>query len=222
MPNIFQSIIVKRFLAHVLEISTTFAVTLILLQILSYVSTYMMFSGDFTSNLNSATPSLGNLNSPRDFQQQSIDNIYQLIIGFTIFYFIYAAFNFFFTFSFLYPKNDFSANLFQRMFGFKKFDFGKKKLTHLQKAVKMLIRESVLFASIYGFFAILALTGFKEFFDMFNYMMEGGSTITNIFYSLAALFTIFVLPALILSLISLKISKGKQLFWDWASSVTLK
>jgi hypothetical protein len=222
MPNIFRSIIVKRFLAHVLEISTTFAITLILLQVLGFVSNYLLLNGDLTTNLSNVTPNLGNLNSPKDFQQQSFNNIYQLIIGFTIFYFIYAAFNFFFTFSFLYPKNDFSANLFQRIFGFKKYDFGKKKLNHLQKAVKMLIRESVLFISIYGFFAILALTGFQEFFEMFNYMMEGGSTLANILLSLIALFTVFVLPSLILSIITLRKTKDKQLFWDWAASVTLK
>jgi hypothetical protein len=182
----------------------------------------MISNGDFITNLNSSTPGLGNFNETKTFQQQSIDSIYTLIIGFTIFYFIYASFNFFFTFTFLYPKNDFSANFFQRMFGFKKFDFGKKKLTHLQKAFRMLIRETILFISIYGFFAFLSLTKLKDFFDIFNFLISGDSTIQNIFFSLIALFTIFVLPSLLLCLFSLYKSKGKQLFWDWASSITLK
>lgn len=151
MPNILNSIIVRRFISHTLEIGSTFAITLILLQIIMFVNNFMLGNGDFVTILNSNTPSLGTLNSV-SYVDQTSETIYQLIIGFAVFYFIYTAFNFFFTFSFLYPKNDFQANFFQRMLGFKKYEFGKKKLTHLQKALRMLLRETILFLSIYLFF----------------------------------------------------------------------
>jgi len=221
MPNIFKSLLVRRFLAHSLELGTTFAVSIILIQILIYVNNFIFSNGDFITILNSNTPSAGVLNN-ENFAQQSINSIYQLIIAFALFYFVYTAFNFFFTFSFLYPKNDFQANFFQRQFGFKKYDFGKKKLSHLQKALKMLLRELILFLSIYGFFGLLAIFKVKDFFEMFYFITQAESTIQNIFLSLVALFVIFVAPALALSLFSLKISKGKQFFWDYLSSVTLK
>jgi hypothetical protein len=221
MPNILNSIVVKRFLAHVLEISTTFAITIILLQILTFVNNFMLGNGDFITILTNSTPSLGTLNSA-DYTNQTTETISQLIIGFAIFYFIYTAFNFFFTFSFLYPKNDFQANFFQRMFGFKRYEFGKKKLTHLQKAIQMLIRETILFISIYGFFAGLAIFKLKEFFDLFNFLTQSSSSFQNVFFSLLALFIVFVLPSILLSSFSIYKTKGKQLFWDYASSVTLK
>ena len=221
MPNILNSIVVKRFLAHVLEISTTFAITIILLQILTFVNNFMLGNGDFITILTNNTPNLGTLNSA-DYTNQTTETISQLIIGFAIFYFIYTAFNFFFTFSFLYPKNDFQANFFQRMFGFKRYEFGKKKLTHLQKAIQMLVRETILFISIYGFFAGLAIFKLKEFFDLFNFLTQSSSSFQNIFFSLLALFIVFVLPSILLSIFSLYKTKGKQLFWDYASSVTLK
>jgi len=221
MPNILNSIIVRRFLAHVLEIGTTFAITLILLQVIMFVNNFMLGNGDFVTILNNNTPSLGNLNSA-EYSNQTTETIYQLIIGFAVFYFIYTAFTFFFTFSFLYPKNDFQANFFQRLFGFKKYEFGKKKLSHLQKALKMLLRETILFLSIYGFFAGLAIFKMKEFFDLFNFLTSADSSIQNIFFSLLALFIIFVLPSLLLSIFTIYKTKGKQLFWDYASAVTLK
>jgi hypothetical protein len=221
MPNILNSIVVKRFLAHVLEISTTFAITIILLQVLTFVNNFMLGNGDFITILTNSTPSLGTLNSA-DYTNQTTETISQLIIGFAIFYFIYTSFNFFFTFSFLYPKNDFQANFFQRMFGFKRYEFGKKKLTHLQKAIQMLVRETILFISIYGFFAGLAIFKLKEFFDLFNFLTQSSSSFQNIFFSLLALFIVFVLPSVLLSTFSIYKTKGKQLFWDYASSVTLK
>lgn len=221
MPNIFQTLIVRRFLAHLLELGFTFAITLILLQVLMYTNNYILGYGDFINNLNDSTPSLGNFNS-NDMAQKSIESVYQLIVGFTLFYFIFTSFNFFFTFSFLYPRNDFQANLFQRIFGFKKFDFGKKKITHLSKAFRMLLRETILFLSIYGFFGILVLTKSKDFFDMFNGFIQAGATISNVFYSLMVLFIIFVLPSVILSAYALYKTKGKQLFWDWATGISLK
>ena len=221
MPNILNSIIVRRFIAHVLEIGSTFAITIILLQILMFVNSFMLGNGDFATVLNENTPNLGYLNTG-GITEQTTSTISQLIIGFAIFYFIYTAFTFFFTFSFLYPKNDFQANFFQKLLGFKKYEFGKKKLTHLQKAIRMLLRETVIFLSIYGFFASLAIFGMKEFFNLFNYLIQTESSFQSIFFSLLALFTIFVLPALILSIFSMYITKGKQLFWDYASGVTLK
>jgi hypothetical protein len=108
------------------------------------------------------------------------------------------------------------------MFGFKRYEFGKKKLTHLQKAIQMLVRETILFISIYGFFAGLAIFKLKEFFDLFNFLTQSSSSFQNIFFSLLALFIVFVLPSILLSIFSLYKTKGKQLFWDYASSVTLK
>jgi hypothetical protein len=221
MPNIFQSIIIRRFLAHVLEIGTTFVVTLILLQILIFINNYLLNNGDLITILEANSPNLIEVEKPSIYEQTK-NSIFQLISGFAVFYFIYTSFNFFFTFSFLYPKNDFQANFFQRQFGFKKFEFGKKKLTHLQKALRMLFRETVLFISIYGFFAGLAIFKMKEFFDLFNFLTNAESTIQNIFFSLLALFIIFVLPTVLLSLFSLYKSKGKQLFWDYATGITLK
>jgi hypothetical protein len=221
MPNIFQTIIVRRFLAHTLEVLTTFAVTIILLQILVYVNNFLINNGDFITILNSNTPELGVINAS-NYVNQTTNTIFQLTIGFALFYFIYTAFNFFFTFSLLYPKNDFQANFFQRIFGFKKFEFGKKKLTHLQKASKMLIREVFLFTSIYGFFGVLSIFKIKEFFDLFNFLANSNSSFQNIFFSLLALFVVFVLPAVLLSFFSLYKTKGKQLFWDYLSGVSLK
>jgi hypothetical protein len=221
MPNIFKSLVVRRFLAHSLEIGTTFALTLILLNILNYLNGFMLGYGNFIEIMSTNTPNLGVYNSST-FTDQSLTKINQLIMGFALFYFIYAAFNFFFTFSFLYPKNDFQANFFQRLFGFKKFDFGKKKMPHLEKALRMLLRETVLFFSIYGFFMVLSILKLRDLFDLFNYLTQSDYSLVSIFASLTALFTIFVLPAVLLSIFSLRISKGKQLFWDWASSVTLK
>jgi len=221
MPNFLKTVIVRRFLAHFLEIGTTFAVTLILLQILIYVNNYLLGNGDFVSLLNSNSPSFGNLDA-QSFSLQTSTTIYQLISGFAIFYFIFTAFNFFFTFSFLYPKNDFQANFFQKIFGFKKFEFSKKRLSHLQKALRMLYREIVLFLSIYGFFGLLATLKVKDVFVVFDYLTHGSSSYQNILMSLLTLFIIFVLPSVILSSITLYKTKGKQLFWDWASSITLK
>lgn len=221
MPNIFKTLVIRRFLAHSLEIGTTFAITLILLNILNYINGFMLGYGNFVEIISSNTPNLGVYNSA-SFTDQSVTAINQLIMGFALFYFIYAAFNFFFTFSFLYPKNNFQANFFQRLFGFKKFDFGKKKMTHLEKALRMLLRETVLFFSIYGFFMILSILKLRDLFDLFNYITQSEISLLSIPASLIALFTIFVLPSFLLSMFSLKISKGKQLFWDWASSITLK
>lgn len=221
MPNYFKSIIFRRFLAHTLEITTTFAITLILLQTIVYINNFLLGNGDFVTILNENSPSIGNLDSQK-FSLQTKSTIFQLISGFAIFYFIFTAFNFFVTFSFLYPKNDFQANFFQKLFGFKKFEFNKKKLTHLQKALKMLLRESILFISIYGFFAILALIKVKEVFLVFDYLTLGASTTQNILMSLISLFIIFVLPSIFLSLFSLYKTKGKQLFWDYVSGITLK
>jgi len=221
MPNILQSLIVRRFLAHVLEILSTFAITIILLQVLMFANNYLLGSNNFITILNDNTPNLGYFNSA-SMDQRSIDSIYRLLISFTIFYFIFTTFNFFFTFSFLYPRNDFQANLFQRIFGFKKYDFGKKKLNHLQKALRMLLRETVLFLTIYGFFALLVFTKSKVFFEVFNQLILGGANFQNVIFSGLVLFIVFVLPSTALSFYSLYKSSGKQLFWDWASSITLK
>ena len=88
MPNILNSIIARRFLAHVLEIGTTFAITLILLQVIMFVNNFMLGNGDFVTILNNNTPSLGTLNSA-EYSNQTTETIYQLIIGFAIFYFIF-------------------------------------------------------------------------------------------------------------------------------------
>jgi hypothetical protein len=191
------------------------------LKILTFVNGYMASYGDIFDILNRNTPNVVNL-SISNYQTESLQLVYQLILGFAIFYFIYATFNFFFTFSFIYPKNDFQANFFQKLLGFKKYDFGKKKISHLEKALKMLLREVVLLITIYGFFAILAIFKLADFFILFNFLTQAEYTIANIIFSLLILFIIFVLPSFVLSIFSLRISKGKQLFWDWASSITLK
>lgn len=68
----------------------------------------------------------------------------------------------------------------------------------------------------------LAIFKMKEFFDLFNYLTKAESSFQNIFFSLLALFVVFVLPSFILSIVSIYLTKGKQLFWDLASGVTLK
>lgn len=221
MPNLLKSVIARRFIAHSLEIGTTFALTLILLKILSFVNGFIASYGNVFTILNQNTPNFTSFYIG-EVSNQSVAFVYQLIFGFAVFYFIYAAFNFFFTFSFLYPKNDFQANFFQKLFGFKKFDFGKKKISHFEKALRMLLREFILLMSIYGFFTILSVLKLNDFFVLFNYLTDSSYSFINILLSLATLFTIFVFPSLLLSIFSLRVSKGKQLFWDWASSITLK
>jgi hypothetical protein len=150
------------------------------------------------------------------------NNLFITVLSFTVFYFIYTTFNFFFTFSTLYPKNNFEASFAQKMFGFKRYEFKNKKDTHLIKAIRMIVRELLIMLSVYGVFVSISLFGQNEIYKFFNELVMKESNFVGIAVIVLNLFLMFVLPSLILSLIYLKISKGKQLFWDYYSGITLK
>jgi len=218
MPNIFRTVIVRRFLAHILEIGTTFSISLILVNML-----FWFFNETKLPNILLSEQGLL-LTVPQSLSYESglYNNLFITVLSFTVFYFIYTTFNFFFTFSTLYPKNNFEASFAQKMFGFKRYEFKNKKDTHLIKAIRMIVRELLIMLSVYGVFVSISLFGQNEIYKFFNELVMKESNFVGIAVIVLNLFLMFVLPSLILSLIYLKISKGKQLFWDYYSGITLK
>lgn len=219
MPNIFKSILIRRFFAHILEIGTTFSISLILLNILIWffglVGIPNIFSQDTGIFINTANKDLS-------FEGSIFNSLLYTMIAFVIFYFAYTTFNFFFSFITLYPKNNFEASFALKIFGFKKYEFSNKKETHLIRAGRMILRETLIFLSVYGIFIFLVLFKVNFIFEFFNSSLVKDETIGNVFKIGINLFLIFVLPSLVLSLIYMKITKGKQLFWDYYSGITLK
>ena len=218
MPNIFRTVIVRRFLAHVLEIGTTFSISLILVNLL-----FWFFNETKLPNILLSEQGLL-LNVPQSFSYEAglYNNLFVTVLSFTIFYFIYTTFNFFFTFSFLYPKNNFEATFAQKLFGFKKYEFVNKKESHLKKAFRMVVRELLIMVSVYGVFVSVSIFGKNAIYNFFNELVMKESSFIGISVIVINLFLMFVLPSLALSLVYLKISKGKQLFWDYYSGITLK
>ena len=219
MPKLFKSILVKRFLAHLLEIGTTFSITLILLNILLW---FFGVAGipNILSEQKGILISISN--ESLSYEGSIFNSLLYTILSFTIFYFVYTTFNFFFTFSSLYPHNNFEPGFAQKVFGFKKFDFINKKESHLKKSLRMVLRETLIFISVYGVFITLTISRVNVIFNFFSNLLVQDETFGNLLKISFNLFLIFVLPALILSVIYLKISKGKQLFWDYYSGITLK
>ena len=86
----------------------------------------------------------------------------------------------------------------------------------------MVIRELLIIVSVYGVFVSISLFGQNAIYSFFNELILKESTFIGVAVIILNLFLMFVLPSLILSLIYMKISKGKQLFWDYYSGVTLK
>jgi hypothetical protein len=217
MPNIFRTIIVRRFLAHVLEIGTTFSISLLLVNLL-----FWFFNETKLPNILLTDQFLLLPQGSLSYETSIFNNLFITVLSFSIFYFIYTTFNFFFTFSTLYPKNNFEASFAQKLFGFKKYEFKNKKETHLNKAFRMVIRELLIIVSVYGVFVSISLFGQNAIYSFFNELILKESTFIGVAVIILNLFLMFVLPSLILSLIYMKISKGKQLFWDYYSGVTLK
>jgi len=230
MPNLFKTVLVRRFLAHSLEISVTFAFSLLTLALLNYVFTITNFRIEFfesglTSNI--SIPSQATSSSPasesQDLRGSTVaSGIYDLVVLFTLYYFVFTAFNFFFSFTLLYPKNDYKVSPAYRLFGFSHFEFGKKKLNHFKKSMKIIYRETVLAITIYGVFFVMTILNIQIVVRFVSNFMGIGNSFLDLFLTVFYLFCIFVLPSLILSLITLKKSKGKQLFWDYISGVTMK
>ena len=213
LPQIF-----KRLFAHLLEIGTTFTISLILLNLFIWV-----FNAAHIQNfLENEQGVLINLPQGIDGQASLLTSLNYTIISFTLFYFIYTAFNFFFTFSTLYPKNNFEASFSQKIFGFKKYEFKNKKDNHLKKALRMVLREILIVISVYGVLTVITLLNIDTFYTFFSNLMTAEDSFNNLVIITFNLFLIFVLPSLILSLVFLKITKGKQLFWDYYSGITLK
>ncbi len=217
MPNIFRTIIVRRFLAHVLEIGTTFAISLLLVNLL-----FWFFNETKLPNILLTNQFLLLPEDTFSYETSIFNNLFITVLSFSIFYFIYTTFNFFFTFSTLYPKNNFEASFAQKLFGFKRYEFKSKKETHLSKAFRMVIRELLIILSVYGVFVSISLFGQNAIYSFFNELMLKESSFIGVTVIILNLFLMFVLPSMILSLIYFKISKGKQLFWDYYSGVTLK
>lgn len=219
MPNIFKTLLVRRFLSHILEIGVIFSISLVLIKAIllftenTKILNLTIFEGQVFIDPNLTNYAVSN---------NVVTNLYLTIVIFTVFYFIYTAFNFFFTFSYTYPKNDFSATYAQRLFGFKKFEFKNKKESHLRKSLRMLLRETVLAFSIYGIFALLTIFRIDVVYQFFVSLLVVDNSFLNIFIITINLAIIFVLPATLLSFYSLRVTKGKQLFWDYISGVTLK
>lgn len=213
LPQIF-----KRFFAHLLEIGITFSISLILLNILIWA-----FNAAHVQNfLENEQGVLINLPVSSQENNSLLTSLNYTIISFTLFYFIYTAFNFFFSFSTLYPKNNFEASFSQKIFGFKKYEFKNKKDNHFKKALRMVLRELLIVLSVYGILMIITLTNFNAFNSFFINLMTPEDSLNNLFVITFNLFLIFVLPSLILSIVFLRITKGKQLFWDYYSGVNLK
>ena len=141
MPKLFKSILVKRFLAHLLEIGTTFSITLILLNILLWF-----------------------------FGVAGIPNI-----------------------------------------------LSEQKGILISISNESLSYEGSIFNSL-----LFTISRVNVIFNFFSNLLVQDETFGNLLKISFNLFLIFVLPALILSVIYLKISKGKQLFWDYYSGITLK
>jgi len=230
MPNIFQTVLVRRFLAHSLEILVTFAISLVTITFLSYIlyisNTKIELYDLGVGNVVLESQKYISISSDTPYEQARYNKIfsqlYYYIVIFTFYYFVFTAFNFFLSFVLLYPKNGYKVSVFYRMFGFSHFDFGKKKLDHLNKSLKIIYREFIFACSIYGVFAIIALFNIQLVVKLLSNFMGFGDTIVDLTLTILYLFCIFVLPSLILSLITLKKSKGKQLFWDYISGVTMK
>lgn len=239
MPNIFRTVLVRRFLAHTLEILVIFAISIISLSIIQFFMSYFNLKIDLSEGF------LGNYSLVRQevvasYQEGSVNLteiakdypalkhskaisiLSGLVVLFTIYYFVFTAFNFFFSFTVLYPKNGYKVNVAYRLFGFSHYEFGKKKISQMRKSIKMLTRELVFVLSIYGVFFLLTLFNFNFIINFFATFMGEGNSFIDLFLITFNLFCIFVLPSFLLSLYSLKISKGKQLFWDYVSGVTLK
>jgi len=219
MPNIFKSIIFRRFSSHVLEIGISFSASLIVIKfILLFTESIKLPNLILTEDQIFLNPNLSNAG----VNNNMITNLYLTVMLFTIFYFIYTAFNFFYSFSYAYPKNDFSATFSQKLLGFKKFEFKNKKESHLKKSLRMLYREAILSLSIYGVFILLTLLRIDIVYQFFIGLLSVDNNLSNLAVMIINLAIIFTLTPLVLSLFSLKLTKGKQLFWDYVSGVTLK
>lgn len=219
MPNIFKSLIIRRFLSHALEIGISFSISLVVLKfIFLFTDSIKLTNFVITEDQIFIAPNISNMGANNNM----ITNLYLTIILFTVFYFVYTIFNFFWTFSYTYPKNDFSATFSQRLFGFKKFEFKNKKENHLRKSLRMLARESVLALSVYGVFSFLTVFRIDTIYRFFVSLFVVDNSILNILVVCLNLAIIFALPSLILCTYSLYKTKGKQLFWDYVSGITLK
>ncbi len=228
MPNLFKTVLVRRFLAHSLEILTIFIISILSLSLINYifsVTNYKVgfFDTGLTSQLTEKKVINDDFSSPdSDRSSNALSGMYTLVVLFTLYYFVFTAFNFFFSFSLLYPNNDYKVGIAYRLFGFSHFDFGKKKLTHFKKSMKIVYRELVFALTIYGIFFILTILNVRVIVKFLSNFMGYGNSFLDLFLTVFYLFCIFVLPSFILSLITLKKSKGKQLFWDFVSGVTMK
>lgn len=232
MPNVFKSVLVRRFLAHSLEISVTFALSLITLSLVNYIFSVTNLKISFyDTGLTSGVKDFPH-DLDKGFQPKSdsvptdsrgdVSFIYDLIVLFTLYYFVFTAFNFFVSFTMLYPSNDYKVGTAYKMFGFTHFEFGKKKLSHFKKSLKIVYREFILAISIYGLYIVLSVFNIQIIIRFMSGFMGYGNSLLDLMLTVFYLFCIFVLPALILSLITLKKTKGKQLFWDYISGVTMK
>lgn len=229
MPNLLKSVLVRRFLAHSLEISVTFAFSLITLALINYVFSITnikigFYDSGLTSEISSPSSNLDQVPEENITPGSSsvVSGIYDLVVLFTLYYFVFTAFNFFISFTMLYPSNNYKVGLAYRLFGFSHFEFGKKKLSHFKKSIKIIYRELVLAATIYGLFFILSLLNIQIVVRFLSNFMGYGNSFLDLTLTVFYLFCIFVLPALILSLVTLKMTKGKQFFWDYISGVTMK
>jgi hypothetical protein len=228
MPNLFKTVLVRRFLAHSLEILTIFVISILSLSLINYIFSITNYKVGFfdtglTSQLSEKKVVNSDFNSPdSDRSSNALSAMYTLVVLFTLYYFVFTAFNFFFSFSLLYPNNDYKVGIAYKLFGFSHFDFGKKKLTHFKKSMKIVYRELVFALTIYGIFFVLTFLNVKVIVKFLSNFMGYGNSFLDLFLTVFYLFCIFVLPSLILSLITLKKSKGKQLFWDYISGVTMK
>jgi hypothetical protein len=228
MPNLFKTVLVRRFLAHSLEILTIFVISILSLSLINYIFSITNYKVGFfetglTSQLTEKKVVNSDFNSPdSDRSSNALSAMYTLVVLFTLYYFVFTAFNFFFSFSLLYPNNDYKVGIAYKLFGFSHFDFGKKKLTHFKKSMKIVYRELVFALTIYGIFFVLTFLNVKVIVKFLSNFMGYGNSFLDLFLTVFYLFCIFVLPSLILSLITLKKSKGKQLFWDYISGVTMK
>jgi len=239
MPNIFHTVLVRRFLAHSLEILVIFAISITSLSLIQFFLSYFNYNldlskgflGDYSFVKQEVVTSYeeGSVNLTeiaKDYpalkNEKAVSILSGLVVLFTVYYFVFTAFNFFLSFTVLYPNNNYKVNIAYRLFGFSHYDFGKKKISHMRKSLKMLKRELVFVFSIYGLFFIFTLFNANFIVNFFANFMGGGESLMDILLIVFYLFCIFVLPSFILSLVTLKISKGKQLFWDFISGVTLK
>jgi len=239
MPNIFRTVLVRRFLAHTLEILVVFAISLISLALIQFIISmfnlrldlaggflgeYGFVNQEMVSAYEKGSVDLNEVakDYPALKNSKAVSILSGLVVLFTIYYFVFTAFNFFFSFTVLYPNNGYKVNIAYKLFGFSHYEFGKKKISQMRKSMKMLVRELVFVLSIYGLFFILTFFNSNFIASFFANFIGEGNSILDLILIVFYLFCLFVLPSFLLSLYSLRSSKGKQLFWDYVSGVTLK